>query len=49
MRDWVCGTTLVHRSHNLRLVLRQSEDAEISDRLIQGIVFSTGNGSATIF
>ena len=34
MRDKVCGTTLVHRSFDLRLVLQQSADAAISERLI---------------
>ena len=34
MRDKVCGAALVHRSLNLRLVLQQSVDAAISERLI---------------
>ena len=34
MRDRVCGATLVRRSLNLRLVLQQSDDAAISERLI---------------
>ena len=34
MRDKVCGAALVHRSLNLRLVLQQSADEAISERLI---------------
>ena len=34
MRDKVCGAALMCRSLNLRLVLQQSADAAISERLI---------------
>jgi len=34
MRDKVCGAALVHRSLNLRLVLQESANAAISERLI---------------
>ena len=34
MTDKVCGVALVRRSLNLRLVLQQSADAAISERLI---------------
>ena len=34
MRDKVCGAALVRHSLNLRLVLQQSADAAISERLI---------------
>ena len=34
MRDKVCGVALEHRSLNLRLVLQESADAAISERLI---------------
>ena len=37
MRDKVCGVALVRRSLNLRLVLQQSADAAISERLIVNI------------
>ena len=42
MRDKVCGAALVRCSLNLRVVLRQSDDAEISEGLIAN-TYSTGN------
>ena len=42
MRDKVCGTTLVRRSLNLRLVLQQSVEVAINERLIV-ITHGAGN------
>ena len=42
MRDRVCGAALVRCSLNLRVVLRQSDDTEISEGLIAN-TYSTDN------
>ena len=42
MRDRVCGATLVRRSLNPRLALRQSDDTEIQERLISN-TYGAGN------